>query len=216
MSEKKLDPFASEGKDPYRTALEIALEDLRGADMEERCRKAGAIWTPQANGAGVIDLCSLGRQVRIGLPEGSFESDDDKPQQWEQILLLHYLITASGAPPSGRMITFKQVPGGTFYYPAFVRRTTHLLIKGFADRLESWIEAADRLGWGRIPFGDAAVEVAALPKVLVIYILWKGDEEFPPEGNVLFDENITQYLPVEDIAVLCNMIAVKMIREGRK
>jgi len=216
MSEKKVEQPAAGRIDPYRTALDVALRDLSSSDLEDRCRKAGAGWIPQADGAGWIDLRSLGRGVRIGLPGGIFESEAEKPPQWEQILLLHYLITASGAPPTGRMITFKHVPGGAFYYPAFARRTTGLLLKVFGERLESWLEAADRLGWGSAPFGDAAVEIGALPRVSVIFVLWRGDEEFPPEGNVLFDENITQYLPVEDITVLCNMIAVKMVREDRK
>jgi len=216
MPEKKIKTPATEGKDPYGTALDIALEDLRGADMEERCRKAGVVWIPRANNAGVVDMCSLGRGVRISLPEGFFESESEKPPPWEQVLLLHYLITARGAQPTGRMITFKQVPGGAFYYPAFVRRTTQLILKIYGVRLEKWLESADRLGWGRASYGDAAVEVEALPRVRVIFVLWRGDDEFPPEGNVLFDENITQYLPVEDIAVLCNMIAVKMVREDKK
>ncbi len=216
MSAKKIEPLHAARQDPFGTALEIALKELRSTDLEERCLKAGAVWAPHSQAAGVVDLFSLGRGVRIRLPEGFFESDGDALPSWERILLLHYLITASGAPPTGRMITFKQVPSGAFYYPAFVRRTTQLLIKNFGGRLEDWLEVADRLGWSRAPCGDAAVEVKALPMVRIIYILWKGDEEFPPDGNVIFDENITQYLPVEDIAVLCNMIAVKMVREDKK
>ncbi|MBW2147585.1 MAG: DUF3786 domain-containing protein [Deltaproteobacteria bacterium] len=213
---KKIELAHVAGQDPYGTALKIALEELGNADMEERCRKAGAVWAPRSPQGGVVDLRCLGRGVRIRFPEGYFEADGEAPPQWERVLLLHYLITASGAPPTGRMITFKQVPGGAFYYPAFARRTTQLLLKNFGGRLEDWLDAAGRLGWGGAPFGDAAVEVEALPMVRVIYVLWKGDEEFPPDGNVLFDENITQYFPVEDIAVLCNMIALKMVREDRK
>lgn len=216
MSRNKTGHPGADGKNSYSTALELALEELKGADLHERCRKAGAIWTPEATGAGAADICSLGRRVRIGFPGGFFHSEGEKPAQWEQILLLHYLLKATGAPPTGRFITFKQVPGGGFYYPAFVRRTTRILLKIFTGRLESWLEAAGRLGWARALFGDAAVEVPALPKVRLIYVLWNGDEEFPPEGNVLFDENITRYLPVEDIAVLCNMIAVKMVREDKR
>ncbi|MQY81034.1 MAG: DUF3786 domain-containing protein, partial [Dehalococcoidia bacterium] len=26
-------------------------------------------------------------------------------------------------------------------------------------------------------------------------VLWKGDAEFPPEGTIMFDRTITDYLP---------------------
>jgi len=46
--------------------------------------------------------------------------------------------------------------------------------------------------------------------------LWKGDEEFPPEGNVYFDASISSYLPTEDIAYLAGAVVYKVIGMARK
>jgi len=43
--------------------------------------------------------------------------------------------------------------------------------------------------------------------VPITFVLWRGDEEIPPSGNVLFDASIPSYLPVEDIAVVCGAVA---------
>ena len=48
--------------------------------------------------------------------------------------------------------------------------------------------------------------------VPVTFVLWKGDEELPPEGNILFDSTISEYLSVEDINVLCEIIAWRLVR----
>jgi hypothetical protein len=42
--------------------------------------------------------------------------------------------------------------------------------------------------------------------------LWKGDTEFPPDGNVLFDSSITGYLPAEDIVILAETVVWKIIK----
>jgi hypothetical protein len=42
-------------------------------------------------------------------------------------------------------------------------------------------------------------------------IIWKGDDEFPPEGNILFDRNILQILSAEDIAWLSGMVVYPLI-----
>jgi hypothetical protein len=37
------------------------------------------------------------------------------------------------------------------------------------------------------------------PKVPLAYILWEGDEEFPPKVAVLFDSTIQFHLPLDMI-----------------
>jgi hypothetical protein len=50
-----------------------------------------------------------------------------------------------------------------------------------------------------------------MPKIPVCLILWAGDDEFPPAGNVLFDASISRYLIAEDVAVLSGMVVYPLI-----
>ena len=133
---------------------------------------------------------------------------------WLKILALHYLVYAKGARPAQDQITFKQLEGGLGYYAAFQGRTIVPLIDTFGNDLERFMGIALELGGKRASFGDFAVTFAAFPNIEVTFILWKGDDEFPAEGNVVFDSSIASYLTTEDIAVLCNMIAVMIIKKS--
>jgi hypothetical protein len=42
-------------------------------------------------------------------------------------------------------------------------------------------------------------------------ILWAGDDEFPAEANIVFDENIAEILSPEDIAWLAGMVVYRLI-----
>jgi hypothetical protein len=98
------------------------------------------------------------------------------------------------------------------YYPAFQRRSITPLLDLYGNDLEKFLEAGTRTSGMRVDQGDYALTFRAFPKVDVTFILWKGDDEFPPSGSVIFDSSISDYLSTEDVAVLCNMIAVKILK----
>ena len=60
-------------------------------------------------------------------------------------------------------------------------------------------------------FGDHSVSLLALPKVPVSLILYEGDDEFPPEANILFDKSISLILSAEDTAWLAGMVVYPLI-----
>ncbi len=66
------------------------------------------------------------------------------------------------------------------------------------------------------PFGDASFTIHALPMVPLTFILWEGDQEFPPSVKVLFDPTIDTYLPLEDVTVLSKLAAVRIVKAARK
>jgi hypothetical protein len=68
------------------------------------------------------------------------------------------------------------------------------------------------LGGLKAEYGDIAVTIRAFPDVPLTIVLWRGDSEFPPEGNILFDSTIGDYLPTEDVTILCEVIAWKLVR----
>jgi hypothetical protein len=57
------------------------------------------------------------------------------------------------------------------------------------------------------------VTINAFDRVPVTFVLWRGDEELSPNGNILFDANISDYLSTEDVTVLSETIIWKLVKD---
>ncbi len=134
----------------------------------------------------------------------------------EQILILHYLVNNNGEPLSGREIDFRSVPEGGFYYSAFVSRAKKPLLETFGLDLDLYLEVAAALGGTLRTLGDASATFTAFPLVPVTHVLWRGDEEFPPDANILFDETIPLHLSTEDIAALAGSSVYRLMGAARQ
>jgi len=66
--------------------------------------------------------------------------------------------------------------------------------------------AATRLGGADAALADAAVRLQPFPRIPLYYLLWVGDNEFPPRIEVLFDRSIEAYLPADAIWALVNRV----------
>jgi len=194
-------------------AYQLAGEQLAGIeDIERQCHKCGARY--QVLGSQkIISLPYLNRLYVITLPaiEISAASSPEEVPIREKVLILHYFIRAQGTPPANRLITFRELPEGKVYYPTFLKRTAQPLVNHFGKEPHLLADVAAELGGQSAEYGDAAVTFAAFPCVPVTMVLWQGDEEFAPEGSVLFDAGIADYLATEDVTVLCETITWRLI-----
>ena len=203
-------------EDDYRNAAAIARSDLAEKDPVLLADRCGAGIVEEGGGAS-LELEFLGKRIRATWPDVGLsrpDSDEEVPIQ-QQVLLLHYLQGAwrsSGPPVVGDWMAFQDVPDGKFYQDAFQRRAKLPLLKAFGERPELLADLA-RTAYGaeRIDLGDVAVAVEALPRIRVALVVWAGDEEFPPDGNILFDRNIASYFSAEDIAWLAGMIVYPLM-----
>jgi hypothetical protein len=192
-------------QDNYQVALDLACERLRNSDLAERCAKSGG-------GEGLIKLLFLNQTCGIRTPrmEIGYAGSEEEVPIWAKILIIHYLNRSNGLPLSRQWVTFRQVPGGSSYYPAYVERALNPLVKTFGSNPKLLIDAARPFGGWEVQQGDAGVIIPAFSHLPLTFIIWKGDEEFPPAANILFDSTITENLSTEDIEVLCQMVALKM------
>ncbi len=133
-----------------------------------------------------------------------------------KIIILHYLIHASGSPLGTGLVPYEDVPGCRSYLPVFERRVVKPLIAAFGFSRDAFIEAGRALGGRQEEYGNASVTLAAFPRLPITLILWEGDEDFPPSVKVLFDKSIHTYVPLEDIVVISKMASTRMLKEARR
>ncbi len=196
----------------HELAYKLGCEQLAGiTDIEEQCRKAGAKYISTKK---VVILDHLNRSYQIGFPGGevSLVDSDETVSIREKILLLDYFTRARGTPSSGRTITYKELHDGINYYPTFAKRTVQPLVTFFGDKPGQLLKTAATMGGRKADFGDAAVTIDAFPRVPVTLVLWRGDKEFPPEGSIIFDSTIADYLTNDDIHTLCETIIWRLVR----
>jgi hypothetical protein len=199
----------------HELAYKLACDRLATiTDIEQQCRKSGARYLPTEKSI-IID--HLYRSYKIGFPRGEvslIDSTETVPVR-DKILILHYFTRAKGTPLSGKIITYKELKEGINYYPTFFKRAIEPVINYFNDKPQKLLEVVERLGGRKADYGDTAVTIAAFPCVPITIVLWRGDKEFPPEGNILFDSTIPDYLPTEDITILCEIVAWRLVRLAR-
>lgn len=203
--------------DDYQQSFDLAAAELKTRNFLDVARRAGA---RHAEDGESMEFEYYGRPVRIGREPISVEHLDQSPEIpiAEKALILHYLVNADGSEPAGEWVTFREVPSGEFYWSAFVKRAKSPLVGFFGERPQLLLDLAPRVGG--LPAeghaGDAAVIVRAFPRVAFMLQLWAGDEEFPPEGNVLMDPTISNYLSTEDVALAAGLPIYKMMAMARQ
>jgi hypothetical protein len=124
------------------------------------------------------------------------------------VLSAHY----SQAKPTdivGKLIKFRDLPGGYAYEGAFTKRAVSPIAEMFNEKPEMLSEAAKPLNGLKREYGDSSVEIPALPRIPLVYILWKSDE-FPTSATTLFDTSASHYLPTEDLAVLTELTTTRL------
>lgn len=195
--------------DDYINAVALGKEELRQKDPERIATLSGGTLSEEGSANPSLTIPFLNRRIAIRWPElYSFfkDSGEEVPVQ-QQVLIFHYLNGANGLHPTGQWISYQEIPDGRFYLDAFLRRAKNPMVQIFGSIPEKLMELAVRQ-YGAVPFdqGDLSVTLQALPLVPVALILWRGDDEFPPEGTILFDRTIPSMLSAEDVAWLAGMI----------
>ena len=202
----------------YETARQIAVETLLERDLEECCVNAGVSLESLSAGTKKVCIPYIGHDYTLTVQDDRvvFDEVPSPLKLSDEVLLLHYLITATGVPVSEEWITFREVPSGSFYYASFVKRAVVPLLKCFGERPSLLKEVSETVGQVLAAPGDIALKVFGLPRVPVVLSLWKGDEEFPPQANVYLDQSVSSYLSTEDIAYLSGAVVYKTIGISRQ
>lgn len=184
-------------------AFEKAREDFSSVNPEQMAARSRLAYDEKKK---LFKVPFLGSVYTVSYPGGEVEGPKESGVPLEiRVLILHYLTGASGIPLNSRLISFKELPSGSIYVGPFTQRAVNPLVRIFGAAPEKLVQAATRLGGSRHDLGDVAVTVPFFPLVPLTYVLWLGDEEFPPSGNVLFDSTASTHLATEDYAVMAGM-----------
>jgi hypothetical protein len=139
----------------------------------------------------------------------------EEPSSFTQGLILTYLATADGTTPSGRWIGLRELPDGMFYAQAFQGYSGNRLVRELQGGIETFRCAAETLDGEPLAIGDAGYVFTILPRVRLAVVYWRGDEEFPSQVQVLFEDTTAHYLPTDGLAILGSQLVGRILKAAR-
>lgn len=125
-------------------------------------------------------------------------------------LMLNHYAVGTQTPLTGKLVKFRDIPGGYAYEGAFINRAIKPIEQAFGDNPEKLPQAAKLLGGKPLSLGEASAEIPALKGIPLTYIMYAA-EEYPASANILYDESAGSFLPTEDLAVLGELATTRLI-----
>lgn len=120
-----------------------------------------------------------------------------------QMAIYHLLYYSKEHPSnSGEWVPFRQVKGAGAFDTAFTRMVLKPFAEAYNGRMDELVAAGNRLGFQRLSHGDVSFYVEAFDCIAMKFIFWDGDDEFPAQFNILFDQNITDFTHEETVVLI--------------
>lgn len=144
----------------------------------------------------------LGKTYRISWPDYAIASEDggDLPLPM-QTFLLRCLLETKNEPWQGQWKTFREMPWGEMYFQPYSGRVLTRSAYSFGTRVAAFRAAAEKLGATPLNHGDAGFQFEFFGPYQMQIIVWEGDDEFPPNAQVLYTDNFASGFAAEDRVV---------------
>lgn len=204
--------------DNYRAVLEKSRVVFAENEPQKMAQKGGAafLFYPSFSIREII-IPFLGEVYRVTWPGGEvFPFLGKKEVSFApSLLILHYLTRASGDYPEGRWLSFKELWGGKSFDAAFQVRSLKPISDHFHNNEQLFQKTSAKLG------GIANSELPnsylffSFPRLPLLCSLSSGDEEIPSKSTILYDSVANTYLETEDLAVLGEILAERLIEKSQ-
>ncbi len=159
---------------------------------------------PFENGAFCLTL--LGKAYTVAYPTAEITADAPKIPLPVQTFLLRWLLEGKPTAWQGQWLTFREMPWGELYIKPYTGRVLTRAAFTCGTRVEAFRAACEKLGGEKLSSGDAGYEFAFLDTCRMRILVWAGDEEFPPNAQVLYTDNFRDAFAAEDRVVAGDLL----------
>ena len=176
-------------------------------------RKAKCEYTNEQN-SYMVKL--LSRDYIVDLDEKKILPADDQQEEvgfTEQLCILAYLINARELPIADKLVTVEKLEGGQFFFRGPHALPTDKLQDAFGKNPALLYEVSAHLNAKQCDFGDGAVEILALQRVPLTFVIWTSDEEFEARASILFDKTASSQLPLDALMATVELTVNEMLKK---
>ena len=180
--------------------FEYYVDLFEKMDPAEAAARTGAAFDGTA-----FTLRLVNAEYRITWPQYTITADREDAFALKalpgQTFLLRWLLEGKRVGFRGEFKTFREMPWGEMYNQPFTGRCLTRAAFTFGTRVGKFAAALDKVGAERLTYGDASGQLELLPGFPMRLIVWEGDEEFPPNAQILYGDNFAEGLSAEDRVV---------------
>jgi hypothetical protein len=208
------DEAAIEEKRKDKIPYEHYKSLLKDHDPQEIAKLSTCLYD---EAAGTFQVTVMGTPFTVTYPQGDVtDSEGEDFDNYKlKTMILRYLINAKGVPATGQTIAYRDVSGGNVYFACFEGRCLKRFAFTFNYNVEGLKRAMARIKAEPQTIGDLSWRFEVINNMFLTVILWLGDDEFPPEAQILFDANFPSAFSAEDMAVMGD-IFIPMLKELSK
>jgi hypothetical protein len=178
-------------------------EKLLSFHPGEVCHRTEALYQPSHEGYLLpvynMRYLVIPKTQKILRMEWNDKTAEEELSPFFRLMVLVYLTEAKDIKPTHTWVSEKDLRGGSTFFRGPHQLPVKELENLYGKDPEAFLNAGKRLGGSEILYGDKGVALEVFPRVPLAYILWNGDEEFPPRAGVLFDSTIQSHLPLDII-----------------
>ena len=145
----------------------------------------------------------LGREFAISHPTYALRALDGGklPPLPTQTFLLRYLLEGKTVQWSGGWKTFREMPWGELYIQPYTGRVLTRAAFTFGTRIQAFRAACEKMGAVAVNHGDAGYLFELVGGYRMQILVWEGDDEFPPNAQILYSDNFADGFAAEDRVV---------------
>ena len=145
----------------------------------------------------------LGREYAVAHPDAVIRPLDGGklPPLPVQTFLLRYLLESRDVAWCGQWKTFREMPWGEMYIKPYTGRVLTRAAFTFGFKLSAFRAACEKMGATPVKHGDAGFEFDFIGNYKIQILMWEGDDEFPPNAQILYSDNFADGFAAEDRVV---------------
>ncbi|MFH1260254.1 MAG: DUF3786 domain-containing protein [Elusimicrobiota bacterium] len=189
--------------------LEQLWQELASSVPENIARKALVKYAPAASGeGGNFYLPFLNQEYVFSLTDKTMIASSGPITNFIHLwVFLSYLLGTKDIPLANSWVSEKELTDGAFFFKGPHQLYVDPISKKFGHNREAFLKRGLELGGEKLSgYGDAALRLPVFPRLPLLYVLWTGDEEFPPNVKILFDPTVTSHLNLDTIWGLVQIV----------
>ena len=171
---------------------------FRGLDPAEAAPRTNVKWDCKE-----FYVTLIGREYAISHPEYALRALDggNLPPLPTQTFLLRYLLEGKAVSDKGAWLTFREMPWGELYIKPYTGRVLTRAAFTFGTRVAAFRAACEKMGATAVNHGDAGFQFDFIGGYRMQILVWEGDDEFPPNAQILYSDNFSDGFAAEDRVV---------------